>query len=248
MRNIKITIEYNGTDLSGWQYQPGPYGRTVQGDIEKALKIIFKENIRVQGSGRTDAGVHAAGQVANFKIDSKMKPEEIVRALNGNLRDDITILSAEDVSEKFHSQYSAKRKTYRYTILNRATRPALEKDFVWYVQYKINVAAMRKEAKTFIGRHDFRSFTATDPGNIEKNTIRKVDILDIRKKGDLITFEITANGFLYKMVRNIVGTLLAVGTGALPPGAVKEILKAKSRLAARETAPAKGLRLVKVEY
>lgn len=250
MRNIKVTIEYNGTNLSGWQYQPGE--RTVQGDIEKALKIIFRKNIHVQGSGRTDAGVHAVGQVANFKIDSPMKPEEIIRALNGNLKDDITVISAEDVADHFHSQYSAKKKTYRYTILNRPTRTAIDKDFVWHVQYKINVAAMRKEAKSLIGKHNFLSFTATDPAKkgklTAKDTTRTITALDIQKKGDIITIEITANGFLYKMVRNIAGTLLAVGTGTLPQGAVKKILKAKSRLAARETAPAKGLQLVKVEY
>lgn len=246
MRNIKITIEYNGTHLSGWQYQPGEC--TAQGEIEKALKIIFRKNIRVQGSGRTDSGVHAVGQTANFKVDSLMKPEEIVRALNGNLCDDISIISAEDVNENFHSQYSAKEKTYRYTVLNRPTRPALDKDFVWHVQYKINISAMRNEAKALLGKHDFRSFTATDRSNIEKNTTRTIKALDIRKKGDLITFEITANGFLYKMVRNIIGTLVDVGTGQLPKGSVKKILKAKSRTAARETAPAKGLRLVKVEY
>ncbi len=246
MRNIKLILEYKGTHLSGWQLQPDK--RTVQGEIERALKKIFKKNIRIQGSGRTDAGVHALGQVANFKIHSLMKPEEIVRALNGNLPEDITILSAESVSIVFHSQFNAKQKTYRYTILNRQTRPALDNEFVWHVPYKINVPLMRSEAKAFVGQHDFRSFTATDSGHTDKNTIRKIARLNIRKKNDILTFEITGNGFLYKMVRNIVGTLVDVGTGQLPAGSVKKILKAQSRIAAGITAPAKGLTLISVKY
>jgi len=250
MRNIKITIEYNGTDLSGWQLQK-PGKRTVQGEIEQALKIIFKKHIRINGSGRTDAGVHATGQVANFKIDSPMTTAEIVRALNGNIKDNITILSAADVPENFHSQYSAKQKTYRYTIMNRAARPALEKDFVWYVPYKINLAVLKEEAKSLIGKHNFASFAATDASKgklTAKETTRTVYELIIRKKGAVITIDITANGFLYKMVRNIVGALLDAGTGQIAPGTVKKILKAKSRAAAPGTAPAKGLRLIKVEY
>ncbi len=251
MQNIKLILEYNGTKFSGWQMQT-PDKRTVQGEIEKALLIIFKKEIRINGSGRTDAGVHALGQVANFKIDSPMKPQEIVRALNGNLANDITILSAENVSVRFHAQHSAKRKTYRYTILNRPTRPAIDKDFVLHIPYKINLSAMRKEAKVLIGKHNFISFTATDSAQkgklTAKETTRTIHALNIRKKEDFITIEVTANGFLYKMVRNIVGTLLDVGTGLIPQGSVKKILRAKSRLAARETAPSKGLALINVIY
>jgi tRNA pseudouridine38-40 synthase len=250
MRNIKLTIEYNGTNLSGWQYQPDK--RTVQGEIQSALKIIFKNDIHLNGSGRTDAGVHAAGQVANFKIDSAMKPAEIVRALNGNIKDDISIICAEDVPENFHSRYSAKQKTYRYTILNRASRPALEKDYVLHVPYKINLTAMKNEIPALLGKHDFLSFTASDPSQrgklTNKDTTRTIYDLRIQKKAQLITIEVTANGFLYKMVRNIVGTLLDVGTGNIPSGAIKKILKAKSRLFARATAPAKGLMLLNVVY
>ncbi len=250
MRNIKIIIEYNGTNLSGWQIQPDK--RTVQGDIEHALKIIFKKNIPLYGSGRTDAGVHALGQVANFKIDSLMKTKQIVRALNGNLKDDITILNAKEVADNFHSRFSAKQKTYCYTILNRPTRSTIKKDFVWHIQQKINIAAMRKDAKNLIGKHNFRSFTANDPAKSKtltsKDTTRTIYDLAIDKKGDIITIKITANGFLYKMVRNIVGTLSDIGTGALASDSVKNILKAKSRISARATAPAKGLTLLKVFY
>ena len=246
MRNIKLTIEYTGTNLSGWQLQLDK--RTVQGEIERALKTIFKKDIRIYGSGRTDAGVHAAGQVANCKIDTAMETQDIVRALNGNLSGDITILLAEDISDKFHAQYSAKRKTYRYTISNRPTRPALNSDYLYHVTHKINLAAMKREAKAFLGKHDFRSFTATDVTTIGKDATRTIHTLNITKKGDLIMVEITANGFLYKMVRNIVGTLLEVGTEQLPEGSVKKILKAQARTAAGNTAPAKGLTLMQVEY
>lgn len=251
MRNIKLTIEYDGTNFSGWQLQT-PDMRTVQGEIEKALSKIFKKDIRINGSGRTDAGVHALGQVANFKLDSPMKPEEIIRALNGNLPDDISVLGAEKVSTRFHAQHSAKRKTYCYSILNRPTRPTIDKNFVLHIPYKINLSAMRKEARILLGKHNFISFTATDSAKRGKlttrDTTRTIYALDIQKKKDLITISITANGFLYKMVRNIVGTLLDVGTGLIPQGSVKKILTAKSRLAARETAPAKGLTLINVVY
>lgn len=250
-RNIKLTIEYNGTRFCGWQVQPLSQ-RTVQGEIKKALRIIFKKDILIVGSGRTDTGVHAIGQVASFKIDAPMPTNQIVRALNGNLDDDITILSAEEVPASFHAQFSAKRKTYQYTILNRSTRPAINKDFVLHVSHKINVSVMRNEAKDLVGRHNFLSFTATDPAKRNKptpqNTIRTIHNLTIRKKKDIITIEVTANGFLYKMVRNITGTLLAIGTGLLPAGSMKKILKAKSRHAAHSTAPAKGLALINVEY
>lgn len=250
-RNIKLTIEYDGTRFCGWQVQ-APGQRTVQGEIKKALRIIFKKDIAIAGSGRTDTGVHASGQVASFKIDAPMPTHEIVRALNGNLSDDITILCAEEVPASFHAQFGAKRKTYQYRIFNRSTRPAINKDFVLHISHKINVAAMRKEAKDLVGRHNFLSFTATDPAKRGKptaqNTIRTIYNLTIRKKRNLVTIEITANGFLYKMVRNIVGTLLAIGTGLLPAGSMKRILKAKTRQAAHSTAPAKGLMLISVEY
>lgn len=251
IHNVKLTIEYDGTNFSGWQLQT-PDKRTVQGEIEKALLKIFKKEIRINGSGRTDAGVHARGQVANFKFDSPMKPDEIIRALNGNLPDDVSILSAKKVSASFHAQHSAKRKTYCYSIFNRPTRPTIDKNFVLHVPYKINLSAMRKSAKILIGKHNFISFTATDTSKrgklATKNTTRTVYALDIHKKNDLITIKITANGFLYKMVRNIVGTLLDVGTGLIKQGSVREILQAKSRVAARETAPARGLTLLNVVY
>lgn len=251
MRNIKLTIEYDGTDFQGWQLQRQNL-RTVQGEIEKVLQIIFKKHIRVFGSGRTDSGVHALGQVAHFKIDSKIPTEEIVPALNGNLPKDIAVLNAEEVDDQFHAQFSARRKAYRYTILYRSSRSALRRDFCLHIPYRLNVALMRREAKTLVGRKDFRSFMASDPhlkmDPADKNTIRTVYAFSIRRQGDCLHLDIEANGFLYKMVRNIVGTLLAIGSGKLPPGSMTDILRKKSRLAAGMTAPAKGLRLVRVRY
>lgn len=246
MRNIKLTIEYDGTDLAGWQTQ-SQNNRTVQGEIEKALKTIFKKKIHLIGSGRTDAGVHALGQVANFKTDAKMATEEITRALNGNLPADIVILKAQEISSNFHAQYSAKRKTYRYTILNRRQRPALQKNFCLHIPYKLNLSLMKKAAKDFVGRKDFRSFMASGSES-KKDTTRTIYKISLRKIQDFILIDITANGFLYKMVRNIVGTLLDIGSGKIDKNSVKAILKQKTRLAAGVTAPAKGLSLIKVEY
>lgn len=257
-RNIKLTIEYDGTDFNGWQIQnhrrnsSNSRKRTVQGEIEKALKKIFKKPVKLYGSGRTDSGVHALGQVGNFKTTSKMPTDEIIRALNANLPEDIAILNAEDVASDFHAQYSAKSKTYRYTVLNRAGRCAQQRDFCLYFPYKLNLTAMREESKCLIGRKDFRSFTASDPARRkagkDNNTTRTVKKIAIRKKGDAVTFDIQANGFLYKMVRNIVGTLLDIGTGRLPKGSIKKILAAKNRDSAGNTAKSKGLALLEVCY
>ena len=253
MRNIKITIEYDGTLFNGWQIQ-NREDRTVQGEIEKALQKIFRRSgsgpIRVFGSGRTDSGAHAKGQVANFKIESLMPATEITNALNGNLPEDIVILKSEEVNLDFNAQFSAKRKTYRYTILNRKSRGVIERNFCWHYPYKLNLSLMKEEAKALIGKKDFRSFMASDPHEKikDKSTVRQVYEAKVAKKGAFLWIDITANGFLYKMVRNIVGTLVEVGTGRLPPGSVNAILKKKNRIYASDTAPAKGLCLLNVSY
>jgi len=251
MQNIKLTIEYDGTHFNGWQVQ-GTGRRTVQGQIEKALLAIFKKKIKLMGSGRTDSGVHALAQVAHFRTETRMTPHQILKALNANLPDDISIRDVQRVGPKFHAQYSAERKTYRYTILNRQGRCAIQRNFCYHFSQTLNLRAMRQAAKVLVGRKDFRAFMATNPDlkrrDDDKNTVRTVYTLEIRKKGDFITINIEANGFLYKMVRNIVGTLLKVGTGKLPPGSLSKILGAKDRNLAGVTAPAKGLCLLKVEY
>jgi tRNA pseudouridine38-40 synthase len=251
MRNIKIIVEYDGKNFNGWQIQE-TNDRTVQGEIEKALLKIFGPEAKLSrlfGSGRTDSGAHAIGQVANFKVDTEMSTREIMNALNGNLPEDIAIVDAKDVDQDFHSQFDAKKKTYRYVILHRKIRGAFQKGYYWYYPYKLNLSLLKREAKDLIGTKDFCSFMASNPKKKKnKDTIRTIYEVKITKKKDFIFIEITANGFLYKMVRNIVGTLVDVGNGRRPPGSVKTILKEKNRIYASETAPAKGLCLLEVLY
>jgi tRNA pseudouridine38-40 synthase len=251
MRNIKLTIEYDGTNFNGWQVQAKGH-RTVQGEIEKALRKIFKRKIRLVGSGRTDSGVHALGQVANFKTASKITTVEIQNAINSNTGKDLTVLNVEDVPINFHAQYSTKDKTYCYCILNRKAPCAQQRFFCLHIPQKLNLTAIRREAKALIGRKDFRSFMAMDPAKRDtietKNTVRTIKRLEIRKKGDFIYIIIEANGFLYKMVRNIVGTLVEIGLGRLPEGCINTILRKKDRKFAGNTALAKGLCLDNVTY
>ncbi|MCR4336794.1 MAG: tRNA pseudouridine(38-40) synthase TruA [Candidatus Omnitrophica bacterium] len=249
IKNYKLTIEYDGTDFNGWQVQESGK-RTVQGEIEKALEKILKKKTHLSGSGRTDSGTHAAGQVANFKGVCRLDPLQLEKAINGNTPDDVSILKVEEVSLDFHAQYSAKRKTYRYTILNRQSPTALNWRFAYHFPYRLNLSAMKREVKSLVGKKDFRSFMASGstPKRKDKNTVRTIHSLKIVKKGDYIHIDIEANGFLYKMVRNIVGTLLDVGTRRLPSGALAKILLAKDRKLASATAPAYGLCLMAVEY
>jgi len=249
MRTFKLTLEYDGTSFKGWQVQ-SPRQRTVQGEIEKALKRIFGKNIRLTGSGRTDTGVHAKGQVASFKSATKMPVDEILRALNGNLPPDIVVLVARETTAHFHARYDVRSKTYQYLILNQPVRPCLQRQTCWHVPQKLNLSRMRQEAQFLVGKHDFRAFMASDPAERDshKNTVRRVKHLEITRKKDLITISIEANGFLYKMVRNIVGTLVAAGKGQIPKGKVKDILKKKDRTLAAGTAPAQGLFLEEAKY
>ncbi|MBF0478195.1 MAG: tRNA pseudouridine(38-40) synthase TruA [Candidatus Omnitrophica bacterium] len=247
LRTIKITIEYDGTNFSGWQMQAKRF-RTVQGEIEASFTKIFKKRVPILGSGRTDSGVHALGQVAHFRISSPMPLEKLHKALNGTLPADIVITKIEEVDKDFHAQYSVKEKTYRYTILNREVRSSVNRNICLLFPYDLNVALMRSEAKCLVGKQDFKSFQNSDVNRKDESTVRTVKALTIKKTGDIITIDITANGFLYKMVRNIVGTLLAVGTGKLPKGSVKRILTQKDRTMAPETAKPQGLCLVSVKY
>jgi len=261
-RNIKLTIEYDGTNFHGWQTQAKRSKsrnqpkrraqRTVQEEIEKVLKKIFKRNHKLIGSGRTDSGVHAFGQVAHFKSHTSMSVTEIQSALNANLPDDIAIIKVEEVPLNFHAQYSVKSKIYRYTIFNATARCAQQRHFCLYYPYKLNIRNMREEAKDLVGRKDFKSFTASDPAkrkaNKKEDTVRTIKRLAISRKGDNLIVDIEANGFLYKMVRNIIGTLLEVGRGKLTKGSIKQILAEKNRHAAGNTAKPKGLALIEVRY
>jgi len=233
MRHFKLTIEYDGTFFNGWQIQ-SKRNRTVQGEIELTLKKIFKKKVRIAGSGRTDSGVHALGQIASFFASTRMTASEVKKALNANLPDDIVICDASEVSRNFHARFSSKRKLYRYSILNRTLPTALQRQYCFFFPSKLNLRLMRAEAQQLLGKKDYRCFMAAD--------------LEVRKRGFEITIIASGEGFLYKMVRNIVGTLLEIGTGKAPKGSMRRILDSRDRNYAGDTAPACGLCLVCVKY
>jgi len=245
MRNIKLTIEYDGKNYAGWQSQARKH-KTIQETLETALKRILQKKTKVTASGRTDAGVHARAQVANFKTDSGMASEKLCLALNAVLPDDISIIKAEQISPDFHSRLSAKSKVYRYTILNRPSRPAVLRGMVYFFPHALDLGLMRKEAKVLLGRHNFKSFQAADKK--ERSALRTIKNLRVARDNDLIHIDIEADGFLYNMIRNIVGTLIEVGRGRLAQGSTKKILLAKDRRLAGPTVPAKGLCLLEVKY
>jgi len=253
-RNIKLEIEYDGTAYCGWQVQVSHKHKSIQETIEKALHKILQEKIRLIASGRTDAGVHALAQVANFKTHSQIGLAKLQKALNGNLPSDLAINKAEEADTGFHSRFQAKAKLYRYTILNRGWHSALLRNSVYFYPYPLDIRVMQKEARCLLGRHDFRAFCAAGSG--AKSTFRQVKNISIHKRYyplsairyPLVTIDIEADGFLYNMARNIVGTLLEIGRGKLPGGSLKKILLAKNRRLAGATAPASGLCLLKVKY
>jgi tRNA pseudouridine38-40 synthase len=246
MRTFKLILEYDGSDFSGWQVQLNAR-RTVQGEIEAVLLKIFKKHTVLVGSGRTDRGVHAKGQVAHFRADTDMPCAEIQRALNCNLPADVVVLNVQKVHADFHAQMDARWKRYSYTILNRPYRCALERRVSCYFSGKLDLVLMRQEAKALIGRRDFKAFANVDPSRT-CDAIRTIRSLDITKRGAWIVIRIEANGFLYKMVRNIAGTLLQVGAGRFPSGSVRKMLRSRDRRNAGVAAPPQGLCLEKVFY
>lgn len=244
MRNIKLTIEYDGTRYYGWQRQP--IGNTIQQEVEKAISKVIKEYVEVIGSSRTDSGVHAKGYVANFKTNVKMPAEKFRDAINCKLPRDIVIIKSEEVDLDFHARYSSKGKTYCYTILNREYPCAIDKDYVYYYRWKLNVEEMKKACKYFLGTHDFKAFQT--PGGSVKTSIRTISDLHIETNVDKIKIYISADGFLYNMVRIIVGTLILVGSNKIKEGFVKNIIESGVRQNAGKCAPANGLCLEKVFY
>ena len=255
MRTIKLTIEYDGTRNAGWQIEP--HRLTVQGTIQEVLRRITGEEVDLIGASRTDAGVHARGQVAHFRTRSRMPIARMETSLNGLLPRDISIRKVTEAADGFHAQRGAKKKTYRYLIWNHRTRSALFKDRVWHIWTPLNLAAMRKGARFLVGRHDFSSFRASRSDT--KTSVREIYSLEIKKippgppfskggGGDFVQVTITANGFLKYMVRNIVGTLVEVGRARRKADDMKWILKSKDRKKAGATAPASGLYLVGVVY
>ena len=245
MRNIKLTIEYDGKEFNGWQKQPNKLN--IQGNIEQAIKLVTGEEVELFASGRTDAGVHAFGQVANFKTNSLIPIEKIPIALNTNLKRSIRIVEAEEVDERFHSRLSCKRKTYRYVINNSSCESAIYRNLETYIPIKLDVNKMKEAAKYFEGEHDFKSFKAS--GTSSKSSVRIIYELEILEKAnDRIYIEVTGNGFLYNMVRIISGTLVDVGLGKIKPEEIQEIIDCKDRNKAGKTLPAHGLFLMNVEY
>lgn len=245
MRNIRLTIQYEGTGYSGWQSQKN--ARSVQDVIEACLKKILGHKTNLIGSGRTDAGVHALGQVANFHTRSNIPLKNIRMALNSGLPKDIVISRAEEAGRKFNARRSAKSKLYRYTVVNGDFMDPFVRRFAARSFYELDIGAMRKASKLLIGRHDFRAFRAVD-GDPGKNSVRRIKLLKVEKKGNVINFFVEGDGFVYNMVRNIVGTLIEVGRGKFPVDRVKELLKERERRACGPAMPAKGLCLVRVDY
>ena len=245
IKNYKLTIEYDGTFYHGWQRQKSD--PTFQAEIEKAISTMTGHAVTVTGSGRTDAGVHALGQVANFKCDTRLGSPEILNGLNALLPDCMVIRSCEKVDENFHARYDVKSKTYQYRILNRNLPIAIQRQYAWHIRRRLDTGAMRQASSHLVGRHDFKAFEGTgSPRSHSKRQVFKAQIT--RQKEDYLLFEIEADGFLRFMVRNIVGTLVEVGRGKISPEGFKEILLAQDRSRAGATAPARGLFLVKVKY
>lgn len=244
MRNIKLTIEYDGKCYNGWQKQPDKLN--IQGEIEKAIYNITKEKVELIGSGRTDTGVHALGQVANFKTNSNIPIEKIPLAINSQLKSSIIIKSAEEVDERFHSRYNAKHKTYRYIINNSKTGTALYRNLQYCFPIKLDVEKMKEASKFFEGEHDFKAFKSS--GTSAKNSVRTIYKAVVKEEGENIIIELTGNGFLYNMVRIISGTLLDVGLGKINPSEIPDIINSKDRQRAGKTLPAHGLYLVEVLY
>lgn len=243
MRNLKLTIQYDGTKYCGWQKQPNSSG--IQGTIEYAIYEITKEKVNIIGSGRTDAGVHALGQVANFKTNSNIPAARIPDALNAKLPKDISIIDCQEVSDDFHSRYSATGKIYRYLIYNKPYRSPLYKGISYHVRYDLDIEKMRVEAQSLLGTHEFKGFMSS--GSSVKDTVRTIHNISIEESGDLIVLEVEGNGFLYNMVRIIVGTLVDIGRGRIDKS-LEEIIASQDRGEAGHTAPAHGLFLKKVHY
>ncbi|HET8551870.1 MAG TPA: tRNA pseudouridine(38-40) synthase TruA [Gammaproteobacteria bacterium] len=237
-------VEYDGTRFAGWQRQR--HARSVQGDIETALSVVADRPVEVACAGRTDAGVHAEGQVIHFDTDSERSERSWLLGTNSNLRDDVVLRWLRVAPAAFHARFSARARHYRYTILNRDTRPAIERDYLVAVRVPLNVAAMHRAARSLIGEHDFSAFRAAECQ--AASPVRRVLWLTVARHGDHVVIDVAANGFLHHMVRNIAGVLIAIGTGKRPSNWAAEVLGSRDRAAGGVTAPAGGLRFMGVRY
>jgi tRNA pseudouridine38-40 synthase len=260
VRNLRLILSYDGTDLAGWQVQPGR--TTVQGALASAIGRLSGENVLPQGSGRTDAGVHALAQVASFATASTIPVENWMKALNDILPPSIRVLEVTEAAPEFHARKSARAKTYRYRIYRGAVCPPFLARYVWHYPYPLEESAMVGAARVVVGEHDFTSFAAVDQERVERmsasehirtTNIRTTNIRTIfasswTREGEELIYTVRGNGFLHHMVRNLVGTFLLVGKGTVSLEDLRRILDARGRTAAGPTAPASGLYLVEVEY
>ena len=244
MTTYKLRLEYDGTAYAGWQRQPDQ--PTIQRALEEALHQITQNPISTVAAGRTDAGVHALGQITSFRSDAPFSPREWTRALNGVLPKDISILDVEAVADQFHARYDARSKTYEYRILNQPTRPALERLRAWQIAIPLDVRLMREAFRHVLGKHDCTSFQGSPTDT--QNPVCDVQRIDLVQEGRLIRFTIQADRFLKQMVRAFVGTLVEIGRGKRTPDEMAAILAAKDRRAAGPTAPPQGLYLLHVTY
>lgn len=244
-RHFKLTIAYDGTDYAGWQLQPN--GETVQEVVEAALARIAGRKVRIHGSGRTDAGVHAKAQVANCSFSTRLEPTTLLRALNAHLPEDIRVMRVQEVDAAFHARFSAKGKEYRYQIDCGVVADPFLRLYAWHHPRPLNMAAMRAAARLLKGRHDFSALSANPMRPVE-TAVRTILKLSVTRQGNLMTIAVVADGFLYKMVRSIVGALVKVGEGRLTIGQLRELMEARKRTALVETAPAHGLFLWRVIY
>lgn len=243
MKRIELLVSYDGTQYCGWQIQKN--GITVEEILNRELRKLLKEDVAVIGASRTDSGVHSRGNIAVFDTETRIPPEKICYALNERLPEDIVIQQSREVLPDFHPRKCNSRKTYEYQILNRRFRDPLNRLYACFVYVPLDVEAMKEAAAYLVGEHDFASFCSS--GSQATTTVRTLYEVDVRKEEDLITVRLTGNGFLYNMVRIIVGTLLKVGMHVYPPSHMKEILEAKDRQAAGPKAPGVGLTLMKIE-
>ncbi len=244
LRNLRILIEYDGTDFHGWQRQPGL--RTVQSCLQDAIRTMTGEATAIQGAGRTDAGVHAAGQVASFTLAADIPETGLLRGLNSFLPADVAILDVREAPADFDARFSARGKVYRYRIWNHLVRSPLHARASWHCRSVLDLATMREAAARLCGEHDFRAFRASDCER--RTTVRVIRRLDVDRQGAVTTIDVEATAFLKNMVRILVGTLVDLGRGKIAPGAIDHMLRTGDRAAGGITAPAQGLTLLRVIY
>lgn len=246
MRNFKIILQYEGTRYQGWQRQDST-GNTIQGKLESILgKMTGQDFVQVNGSGRTDAGVHALGQVANFKLETAMTPQAVMDYINRYLPEDIGVIGICEMPERFHSRLNAKKKTYRYRIWNSALPCVFERRYVYELERALDLAAMKQAAAYLVGKHDFKAFTSNKRSR--KSTVRTIERVDIERQGNELVLTYKGDGFLYHMVRILTGTLIEVGLHERSAASVQELLQGGTRDMAGALVPARGLCLVEVGY